>query len=734
MAAKQAGALSALKVKPVYGEVTEADDEVDLAMQKVMDAYVARQQRNYDPGLMAIAQGLLSSKGNFGEAAGMAAKNYQDVQAQLRQEDIDTAQAELQLAQSKREQQRLQAKSEWAKRLFGDEGATPAPASNMVDQDALSVLKGAGVPEEVAMGMLSSQQINPSQPLSVSAPNMKKFQAYVAANGYDDQAKAWMDAAKLEADRYAFNDKGQRIDKRQGTTEYVTATGLPAPGLDPQPLQTVNGTLTADLRTRILYDHIASTQGAAKAKEFADALQLTGSAPAWAAKSFQATPKVGGEEVAPEQISSALTGIYMKSQGLSRVSLTGEKPVEMDKNVKFNDLETKVLSAMGRINRANSIDDLSPFDRQVLQVAKSSAQKPIPLEGAAEPVAAKAVEPPAKAPAAAPAPVSAPAPAVAPAPAPAASAAPAAASVLPPRPAPVKRPAVPTGVVSTQQMEEYKAAMTAADKADERAMREWELQAAAAEKDRARPLDVEASAAKAAGEERAKKAMAMQLAVPDNLKLAKDTKYTALRVMQAVADNPQAFGIMQHPGIIPAIFNLVDQGIRVGNTTISLEGLKDAVMLASPGITDDDLTKRTLAIKDLAELQLQFAKTYMRGQGAISNGERKLAEAIGGSANDKPEALLRRMALLVERNDYEEKEATAFIRWSKDPKNKGKDYFDFQTSSVVENLRKQYDTKMNSLYAKWFMSSKSSGNAEAGPVKGGRLSRAQQDIDKLLAE
>ena len=68
MAAKQAGALStvkSLKVPSVGGLATDADDAVDTAMQKVMDAYAARQQRNYDPGLMAIAQGLLSSKGNF---------------------------------------------------------------------------------------------------------------------------------------------------------------------------------------------------------------------------------------------------------------------------------------------------------------------------------------------------------------------------------------------------------------------------------------------------------------------------------------------------------------------------------------------------------------------------------------------------------------------------------------------------------------------------------------------
>lgn len=714
-----------MKVKPVYGEVTEADDDVDSAMQKVMDAYAARQQRNYDPGLMAIAQGLLSSKGNFGEAAGMAAKNYQDVQAQLRQEDIDTAQAELQLAQSKREQQRVQAKSDWAKKLFGGEGVAPQ-AGEAVDLDALSVLTSAGVPEETARGMLVSQRIPPNQPLGVPASNMRQFQAYVAANGYDDVAKAWMDSAKLEADRYAINDKGQRVDKRSGTTEYVTPTGLPAIGIDPQELQTVNGTFKADLRTRMLYDHVASTQGATKAKEFADELQRIGSAPAWAVKSFQSQPSA--ENVSQERISQALDGIYLKSSAAmpAKVSVNGEKPATPDASVKFDELQTKVIGAMGRINRANSIDDLSPFDRQVLEAAKTKAGKGIPLDGSTEPVAAVAAAAKTPAPVTAAAPVAAAAPAAAPAAA--------ATSTLPPRPAPKQPPPAPTGVVSTQQMDDYKAKVAATEKENERAMEEWKLQAAAAEKDRARPLETEAAIAKAAGEERAKKAMAMQLAVPANRDLARQTKSTALRVMENISSNPNAFGIMQYPGLIPAIFNFVDKGFRAGNTTISFDGLKEAVLMATPGTSVEDLNKRAESTQELAELQLQFAKKFMRGEGSISNGERKLAEAVSGSINDPTSALLRRMALLVERSDYEEKEAAAFIKWNKNPANKGKDYFDFQTSSVVQDLQKQYDTKMNSLYAKWFMSSKPGGKAEAEPVPSGRLSRAQQDIDKLLAE
>jgi hypothetical protein len=264
MAEKSSGALSAasaLKVRPAYGVPVEEDDDVDAAMRRVMGAYSARQQRDYDPYLMAIGQGLLSSKGNFGEAVGMAAKNYEDVRAKLGQEEIDTAAANLQLAQSRREQALIRQKTAGAaKMLTSGRGAIEnAP----IDPDAFNQLVISGADPEAAMQILSSPaSASGKRPLITPEAIIK----YVSTFGSDANSDTAVKLLLAQDAALQFKD-GVLINTRDQTAIRLIPIGLPAAGEDPKLTATIGGDILMDSRARLLYNNAAS-KGEAAADKF----------------------------------------------------------------------------------------------------------------------------------------------------------------------------------------------------------------------------------------------------------------------------------------------------------------------------------------------------------------------------------------------------------------------------------------------------------------------------------
>jgi len=106
--ATPSGLFNAPKPSPSGLDRLPEDEKYDEAMQKIMDSLSARQNKGYNPQLMAIAQGMLapSATGSFGEGLGNTAKYVQQSIEQQNKENFEDAQFQLQAAQAQREQAR----------------------------------------------------------------------------------------------------------------------------------------------------------------------------------------------------------------------------------------------------------------------------------------------------------------------------------------------------------------------------------------------------------------------------------------------------------------------------------------------------------------------------------------------------------------------------------------------------------------------------------------------------
>jgi len=182
------------------------DESYNMALQQLMSTLEARQNKGYNPTLLAIAEGMFAptATGSFGEGIGQAAKAVRGAQAQQEKEDIDTAQMRLQLAQAQREQSQLLAAQKAFRQTAGS-----APTQGVAGQ---------------ASGQATSQTTGQTQDMkTVSLNDALEFVA--AFPNQKELGSRLMEAAKAGLDRYAMSMNGIVFDKFAGKYLNVDIPG-----------------------------------------------------------------------------------------------------------------------------------------------------------------------------------------------------------------------------------------------------------------------------------------------------------------------------------------------------------------------------------------------------------------------------------------------------------------------------------------------------------------------------
>jgi hypothetical protein len=190
-------------------------------------------------------------------------------------------------------------------------------------------------------------------------------------------------------------------------------------------------------------------------------------------------------------------------------------------------------------------------------------------------------------------------------------------------------------------------------------------------------------------QELAKTAAQREAEAMPRLETAMRLDQVSRRLMGYVSRSSQAFGIFQKPGVMPAIAGLINEGISAGNTRIAMGGFEDSMRKLMPGIKQADLDNISRAVGDFAELELQFRRLYLTGQGAVSNMEAEVVRRVPGGTSDSAQALMTKTKLLQMRAQHEVKVGQTWREMKR--QNPELSYLDFEMSPVYENMVKQYD-------------------------------------------
>ena len=317
-------------LKPIASTETPADDAYAVAMQQLMNKLESRQNRGYNPTLLAIAEGMLTptATGSFGESIGQASKSVRGAQAQQEKEEMDVAQMRLQLAQAQREQSQLSA----AQRAFGQTAGL--------------------VPNQGAAGQAAGQETGQTQDMKiVSLNDALKFVA--AFPNQKELGARLMEAAKAGLDRYSMSMNGIVFDKFAG--KYLN---VDIPGQKQEPFDTAYGKFNMTPNEFARFD---MAQKVGMGEEWMNAFrkgshfnvdqivaQKMEGKPPTATPAFEEKPKEKprGRLTVSEQEAEA-AGSKVEAESLKKSSAE-----------RTNAIFNAAVTAPGKIQNANSIQDL----------------------------------------------------------------------------------------------------------------------------------------------------------------------------------------------------------------------------------------------------------------------------------------------------------------------------------------------------------------------------------------
>lgn len=167
----------------------------------------------------------------------------------------------------------------------------------------------------------------------------------------------------------------------------------------------------------------------------------------------------------------------------------------------------------------------------------------------------------------------------------------------------------------------------------------------------------------------------------------------------AYANDPQtagAFGILSKAGLIPAVGTVVKEALKVGDISIGIPAIEDAIRQA--GGTQREVDAARAVASNLANLELAFSQS-IKGQGQVSDAERQILRNVGPSISDSAKVASLKSETLITKADYDAALAETFNAWRK--QNKYGTYTDFKATSEFKELYKEKEDRLYGLLEKY---------------------------------
>jgi len=188
----------------------------------------------------------------------------------------------------------------------------------------------------------------------------------------------------------------------------------------------------------------------------------------------------------------------------------------------------------------------------------------------------------------------------------------------------------------------------------------------------------------------AKSAAEKEANLPQAEMSAREMSSLVNRVLGNLSVSGEFVGLLSRPGIGPAVLKLLSEGIQTREGSYRLTGAQEALLRVS-GATKQDIQNIEKIGGDLSQAELLFTQLYLKGQGAITEGERRIVRQLGSATEQSAEAIRTRMALLKERSEFDKESITAYREWKQ--KNPDKSFADFQTTPQFGRMLSGYESR-----------------------------------------
>lgn len=155
----------------------------------------------------------------------------------------------------------------------------------------------------------------------------------------------------------------------------------------------------------------------------------------------------------------------------------------------------------------------------------------------------------------------------------------------------------------------------------------------------------------------------------------------------------KSVGVLAKPGLVPGILAAAQEGFSLGNFgTVGVQGISKLVRAA--GGEQKDIDAAIQIGQEFAKLQLVNSRSYLKGQGAVSDAERKLLADLSGNVEMSEGAIRRFLGWNRMLADYDRKLYNYYeSEWL--PKNPNASFRDFMIKDKTAiAMRKDYEQKL----------------------------------------
>lgn len=181
----------------------------------------------------------------------------------------------------------------------------------------------------------------------------------------------------------------------------------------------------------------------------------------------------------------------------------------------------------------------------------------------------------------------------------------------------------------------------------------------------------------------------------------------------ALAEDPAStrmFGILNNPAFSSAIVKLAETGVGIPGFSIGIPEIQN--VLRNMKLSPEEIARYQYGAMLFAQSQLE-ASQLAKGQGSVSDFERRLFAATAMTAEDTPGALKMKSQALIARGQFDRQVARLWER----SKGQFRSVAEFKQSDEYDKLVSDYDAKLAKLLERMPVPSQSGKPAGQPPVK-----------------
>jgi len=153
--------------------------------------------------------------------------------------------------------------------------------------------------------------------------------------------------------------------------------------------------------------------------------------------------------------------------------------------------------------------------------------------------------------------------------------------------------------------------------------------------------------------------------------------------------NTKVIGMLSDPTVAAALGTLLKEGFDVGSSKTSVNGLDQAIAQLMKGSKKEDIAAMQNIGREFAKMELTESRNYLKGQGAVSDAERRLITRIVATVGTSPGAINDFLKITEMRANFDQKAGEAWDNFQR--ANPKASYNTFKLNSEeFKNLKKDY--------------------------------------------